>query len=55
MSLRMMLRVCPKCHKTYSFNPDTGELFCPYCMGTGLLVNNKGKNSNQGTHKNSSM
>lgn len=27
---------CPVCHKRYSWNPDVGRFFCPYCGGIGL-------------------
>jgi hypothetical protein len=29
-----MQKVCPRCHRSYSWNPDVGKMFCPYCMGT---------------------
>lgn len=26
-------KICPKCHKKYSWNPDVGKTFCPHCVG----------------------
>ena len=31
MTLKPMYRKCPKCKKTYSWNPDVGKMFCPGC------------------------
>ena len=31
MTLRPMYRKCPKCKKTYTWNPDVGKMFCPRC------------------------
>ena len=42
MTLRPMYIKCPKCKKTYSWNPDVGKMMCPRCgnfslPGTGNL------------------
>ncbi len=37
MTLLPILKVCPKCHKKYSYNPDLGHLLCPYCHGLGKV------------------
>lgn len=31
MSLLPDWRICPHCHKKYSFNPDVGKFNCPHC------------------------
>ena len=31
MSLVPVYRICPKCKRIYSFNPDVGRLYCPTC------------------------
>lgn len=31
MSLFQMKKRCSKCHRKYSFNPDVGQIACPYC------------------------
>ena len=33
MSLVADWRICPKCKRKYSFNPDVGNFTCPYCSG----------------------
>lgn len=33
MSLRPVHRRCPVCKMMYSWNPDVGQIFCPYCIG----------------------
>ena len=37
MSMRMIIKKCPACHKNYSFNPSVGQFKCPYCHGLGKL------------------
>jgi len=36
MSLLPDWRICPHCHKKYSFNPDVGKFNCPYCSHPAL-------------------
>lgn len=31
MSLRPMYKRCPRCKREYSWNPDVGNMACPYC------------------------
>jgi len=31
MSLLPDWRICPHCHKKFSFNPDVGKFNCPHC------------------------
>ena len=31
MTMIPIIKVCPLCGRKYSFNPDVGKLFCPYC------------------------
>lgn len=33
MSMVPEWKKCPVCHKKYSWNPDAGNLTCPYCHG----------------------
>ena len=35
MTMMPMYKICPKCRKKYSWNPDVGKFFCPYCHGLG--------------------
>lgn len=37
MSLRMEIHYCDKCGKAFSWNPDVGHMFCPYCGGKGTM------------------
>lgn len=36
MTMMPMFKICPKCKKKYSWNPDIGSLFCPRCGSLGL-------------------
>ena len=31
MTIMPMFTICPKCKRKYSWNPDTGNMWCPYC------------------------
>lgn len=31
MSLKTVIKKCPRCRKRYFWNPDVGQIFCPYC------------------------
>lgn len=35
MTIVPMYKICPKCHKKYSWNPDVGKFSCPHCGGLG--------------------
>ena len=37
MTIVPMFKVCSKCKKRYSWNPDVGKIICPYCKGIGLV------------------
>jgi hypothetical protein len=34
MTMMPIRKVCPRCHRSYYWNPTAGRKFCPYCMGT---------------------
>jgi len=36
MSLFPMKKKCENCHRKYSFNPDIGQIACPYCGGLNM-------------------
>ena len=40
MSLFPVYRICPKCKRINSFNPDVGRLYCPTCgpLTTKILL-----------------
>lgn len=40
MSIREVRKLCPKCKRMYSWNPDAGRMWCPYC-GMTILNNEK--------------
>ena len=31
MTVMPMYKRCPKCKRRYSWNPDAGNMWCPYC------------------------
>lgn len=31
MTFMLMYKKCPVCKRKYSWNPDVGKMFCPYC------------------------
>jgi len=35
MSMVPEKRICPRCKRAYSWNPDVGRMFCPHCGGLG--------------------
>ena len=42
MTMVPMFKKCPRCKRKYSWNPDVGKMWCPYCgslriPGTGDL------------------
>ena len=37
MTLAPMFKVCPKCKKIYSWNPDVGRIICPRCGSLGIF------------------
>lgn len=32
MTIMPQWKICPRCHKTYDWNPDVGVIGCPYCI-----------------------
>lgn len=30
-----MYKMCPKCKRMYSWNPDVGKMYCPRCGSMG--------------------
>ena len=36
MTMMPMFKICPKCKKKYSWNPDVGKMSCPRCGSLGL-------------------
>lgn len=36
MSMKPMMKKCPKCKRMYDYNPDVGVKSCPYCQGQTL-------------------
>ena len=36
MTIRPEYRICPKCKRRYSWNPDVGKMWCPSC-GPSLM------------------
>ena len=36
MSLLPMYKICPKCKRKYSWNPDVGKIHCPHCGVIGV-------------------
>ncbi len=50
MTMLPMRKTCSKCHRKYDWNPDVGNMLCPYCYGLGkqkknILNNILGKSS----------
>lgn len=35
MTMMPMYKRCSICGRMYSWNPDVGRMFCPYCMRKG--------------------
>ena len=33
MTMLPIWKTCPLCNKKYSWNPDVGQMLCPYCSG----------------------
>lgn len=44
--MRMEIKKCLKCGKTYTFNPPAGKLGCPYCKGLSRKQSLFGRKSN---------
>lgn len=36
MTMMVAYKVCPKCKKRYSWNPDVGRISCPNCSSLSL-------------------
>ena len=37
MTMLPMYKKCPKCKKSYSWNPDVGNMWCPNCGLFGMF------------------
>ena len=35
MTMVPMYKKCPRCRRRYSWNPDVGQMRCPYCESLG--------------------
>lgn len=35
MTMVPMYKKCPRCKRRYSWNPDVGRMWCPYCGPLG--------------------
>lgn len=53
MTIMPMFKICPKCKRRYSWNPDAGNMWCPYCglLSVTTIVNNLCKNKNVNDEK----
>lgn len=49
MTMMPIYKKCPRCKKIYSWNPDVGKLWCPYCSLSGSRI--IGELLNRGTKK----
>lgn len=36
MTMVPMYKKCPRCKRKYSWNPDVGKTWCPYCGLQGI-------------------
>ena len=36
MTIAPMYKICPMCLRKYVWNPDVGQLMCPYCGKKGI-------------------
>lgn len=36
MKSKPVYKRCPICKRKYSWNPDTGQIWCPYCGTQGI-------------------
>mgnify|MGYP004498740321 CR=1 FL=1 len=50
MTIMPMFKICPKCKRRYSWNPDARNMWCPYC-GPLSIVNNLRKKKNVNDEK----
>lgn len=37
MTIKPIYKTCPICLRKYSWNPDIGQMWCPYCGKKGIL------------------
>ena len=35
MTMVPLYKKCPRCKRSYSWNPDVGRMWCPYCGPLG--------------------
>lgn len=45
MTILPMYKKCSACGKKYIWNPDVGQITCPYCHGIGHMKKSKGDNT----------
>lgn len=45
MTILPMFKKCSACGKKYIWNPDVGQITCPYCHGIGHMKKSKGDTS----------
>jgi endogenous inhibitor of DNA gyrase (YacG/DUF329 family) len=36
MTIKPIYKTCPICLRKYSWNPDIGQMWCPYCGKKGI-------------------
>lgn len=53
MTIMPMFKICPKCKRKYSWNPDAGNMWCPHCglLSVTTIVNNLRKKKNVNDEK----
>lgn len=39
MSMKTVMKRCPKCKKPYFWNPDVGQIECPNCGRLSKMIN----------------
>ncbi len=37
MTMMPIYKICARCKRRYSWNPDVGKMWCPYCGPLGTL------------------
>lgn len=43
MSMKTVMKRCPKCKKPYFWNPDVGQIECPNCGRLSKMINKDGQ------------
>ena len=53
MTIMPMFKIRPKCKREYSWNPDAGNMWCPYCgpLAIPTIVHNLRKKKNVNDEK----